>query len=292
MHAASPELQSGAIVCNAPLAALAETNVTNSQLEARHIVARPEGPGLGFVFVFSPERATRRLPRPYRAMIQCAGDSRSHNSRAFSPGYHMTGFQPVILVLHDRLRAAMHGFLAAVGVLHAQGEKNCRVLSKTDARLLPLKESVENAMSRTRTFNVPSGSRVLLSSPDYCRRGSIPQIVIRVSNSSPLTIPAEPMLEEILARSWNELMSRSSGPLHFRLVIQPLIATVLAIRAGWADAREGRPIFFSTLVREPAQRRVVLKNLWKLVGKVFLVAVVLDVVYQLIVLHWVHPVVA
>jgi hypothetical protein len=33
-----------------------------------------------------------------------------------------------------------------------------------------------------------------------------------------------------------------------------------------------------------------LRNLFKIVGKVFLVAVVLDVVYQIIVLHWVHPV--
>jgi hypothetical protein len=33
-----------------------------------------------------------------------------------------------------------------------------------------------------------------------------------------------------------------------------------------------------------------LRNLWRIVGKVFLVAVVLDVVYQLIVLHLIHPV--
>jgi hypothetical protein len=33
-----------------------------------------------------------------------------------------------------------------------------------------------------------------------------------------------------------------------------------------------------------------LRNLWKLVGKVFIVAIVLDVVYQLILLHWIYPV--
>jgi hypothetical protein len=64
---------------------------------------------------------------------------------------------------------------------------------------------------------------------------------------------------------------------------------ILAIRAGWADAREGRAIFFWTLVRDQAQVRVMLRNLWKIVGKVFIVAVVLDVVYQLIALHWIHP---
>ena len=96
-------------------------------------------------------------------------------------------------------------------------------------------------------------------------------------------------MEEELARAWNDLIARDSGPFHVRLIIQPVVATFLAIRAGWADAREGRPIFFSTLVREPTRARVMLRNLWKIVGKVFLVALVLDVVYQVIVLHWIYP---
>jgi hypothetical protein len=76
----------------------------------------------------------------------------------------------------------------------------------------------------------------------------------------------------------------------FRLIIQPLVATFLAIRAGWADAREGRAIHFWTLAREPAQTRVMFRNLWRIAGKVFVVALVLDVVYQLIVLHRIYPV--
>jgi hypothetical protein len=75
----------------------------------------------------------------------------------------------------------------------------------------------------------------------------------------------------------------------FRVIIQPVMATFLAIRAGWADARGGRPIFFWTLARDPAQTRVMLRNLWRIAGKVFLVALVLDAFYQVIVFHWVHP---
>jgi hypothetical protein len=97
-------------------------------------------------------------------------------------------------------------------------------------------------------------------------------------------------MEEIFTRAWENLLGRDSGPLHFRLILQPVVATILAIRAGWADAWAGRPIFFSTLVREPAKARTMLMNLWKFVGKVFLVAVALDVVYQLIVFQWVYPV--
>ena len=97
-------------------------------------------------------------------------------------------------------------------------------------------------------------------------------------------------MEEMFTRAWNDLLARDSGPLHFRLFLQPLVATILAIRAGWAEAWAGRPIFFWTLVREPAKARTVLRNVWKFVGKVFIVAVALDVVYQLIVLQWIYPV--
>jgi hypothetical protein len=67
------------------------------------------------------------------------------------------------------------------------------------------------------------------------------------------------------------------------------MATILAIRAGWADAWQGRPIFFWTLLQEPTRTAAMLRNLWKIVGNVFLVAVVLDVVYQLIVFQWIYP---
>jgi hypothetical protein len=97
-------------------------------------------------------------------------------------------------------------------------------------------------------------------------------------------------MEEIFTRAWENLLARDSGPLHFRLIVQPLVATILAIRAGWMEASAGRPIFFWTLVREPAKARTVLRNAWKFVGKVFLVAVVLDVVYQVIDFQWVYPV--
>ena len=97
-------------------------------------------------------------------------------------------------------------------------------------------------------------------------------------------------MEEMFTRGWNDLLARDSGPLHFRLFLQPLVATILAIRAGWTEAWAGWPIFFWTLVREPAQARTVLRNMWAFVGKVFFVAVALDVVYQVIVLQWIYPV--
>src|SRR3954466_5096935 len=94
---------------------------------------------------------------------------------------------------------------------------------------------------------------------------------------------------EMFTRAFENLVARDSGPLHLRLFLQPLMAAILAIRAGWADAWQGRPIFFWTLLHEPTRTAAMLRNLWRIVGKVFLVAVVLDVVYQLIVFQWVYP---
>ena len=96
-------------------------------------------------------------------------------------------------------------------------------------------------------------------------------------------------MTEMFNRAFENLMDRDSGPFHLRLFLQPLMATILAIRAGWPDAWQGRPIFFWTLLREPTRTATMVRNLWRIVGKVFLVAVVLDVVYQLIVLRWVYP---
>jgi hypothetical protein len=96
-------------------------------------------------------------------------------------------------------------------------------------------------------------------------------------------------MEEVLRQSWDALFGRLDGPMSFRIIIQPVVATFLAIRAGWADAREGRAIYFWTLACDTAQTRVMLRNLWKIAGKVFIVALVLDAIYQIIVLHWIYP---
>jgi hypothetical protein len=75
----------------------------------------------------------------------------------------------------------------------------------------------------------------------------------------------------------------------FRLVLQPAMAAFFAIRAGLADARAGNPPYFWCLISERGNRTALIKNGWKSVGRVFILALVLDVVYQLIVLRFVYP---
>jgi hypothetical protein len=90
-------------------------------------------------------------------------------------------------------------------------------------------------------------------------------------------------MNEIFARVWQNLGARLTGPMNLRLIIQPTVAIILAIRAGLRDARQDRPAFFWGVLRNPAHRRELLREGWKDVGKVFLLATILDVVYQLIV---------
>jgi len=96
-------------------------------------------------------------------------------------------------------------------------------------------------------------------------------------------------MEEIWMRFVENMNDRVSGPMKFRLLLQPAMAAFFAIRAGLNDARTGKPPYFWSLVTDPAHRVDMLKDGWKSVGKVFLIALLLDVVYQIIVLKFVYP---
>jgi hypothetical protein len=96
-------------------------------------------------------------------------------------------------------------------------------------------------------------------------------------------------MDDQLARIWHDLIARVSGPLSFRLVLQPAVAAILAIRAGMQDAKKGRPPYFWRVATHPEDRRRLLGQGWHDVAKVFIVAVVIDVIYQLMVIGWVYP---
>ena len=96
-------------------------------------------------------------------------------------------------------------------------------------------------------------------------------------------------MEETLVRVWGDLVGRVGGPLTLRLVIQPTVATLLALRAGLNDSRRGRTPYFWNILLNLDQRKDLLREGWKDVGKLFIMAVVLDTVYQLIVARWVYP---
>jgi hypothetical protein len=96
-------------------------------------------------------------------------------------------------------------------------------------------------------------------------------------------------MDEVFARAWENLVGRIDGPMSFRLVLQPIMAAIIAVRAGMRDAREGRPLYTKSLFTDPAHRAALLKEGWKDVAKVFVIAMLIDAAYQLIVFRWIHP---
>jgi len=96
-------------------------------------------------------------------------------------------------------------------------------------------------------------------------------------------------MDDIWMRIMENLSDRVSGPMKFRLLLQPIMASIFAIISGLKDAKAGKPPYFWALFTNPGERSDMIKDGWKSVGKVFILAMALDVAYQLYVLHFVYP---
>ena len=96
-------------------------------------------------------------------------------------------------------------------------------------------------------------------------------------------------MEDTLSRFVSDIFARLDGPLHFRFFLQPLMATFFAVRDGLKDAREGKPAYFWALFTDAGNRKDFLRDGWKSISRVFFLAVILDVIYQIIALHWFYP---
>jgi len=96
-------------------------------------------------------------------------------------------------------------------------------------------------------------------------------------------------MDDVLARIWENLGGRIGGPMSFRLLLQPTVAAFLAIRAGLDDARAGRAPYLWTILTKPDERRDLVRQGWKAVVQVFVLAVVIDSVYQVMVFRWIYP---
>jgi hypothetical protein len=97
------------------------------------------------------------------------------------------------------------------------------------------------------------------------------------------------IMEDMLTRFFENLVGRVYGPMHFRVILQPLMATIFAILDGRKDAHAGRAPFFWALFTNPEHRHEMLRSGWKSVGKIFVLALILDAIYQFIVIRWFYP---
>ena len=96
-------------------------------------------------------------------------------------------------------------------------------------------------------------------------------------------------MDELLKQTWEMLIGRAHGPFAFRLILQPLAAILIACRAGLRDARAGRPAYGWAIFTHPDDRRALLREGWQELARVFVAAVAIDLVYEVIVFHSIHP---
>lgn len=96
------------------------------------------------------------------------------------------------------------------------------------------------------------------------------------------------IVRDNISRATDQLLNRTTGTMHLRVLLQPIMVSILSIKAGLNDAKLGHPpYFFSALIHKEERNRL-LKTGWKAIGKVIIAAIVLDIIYQLIVFHTVY----
>lgn len=86
-----------------------------------------------------------------------------------------------------------------------------------------------------------------------------------------------------------DLPKRLTGPGRFRFVLQPLIATLLGMRSGVADARVGRPPYLLGLATDRQRRGELARDGLATVANLLLMGVLLDAVFQWVILGVSHP---
>ena len=77
--------------------------------------------------------------------------------------------------------------------------------------------------------------------------------------------------------------------MYFRLFLQPLIAFIFGIRAGFRDVREHKPPFFWSQAFIPTNRDNLRQQAWKDIGRLLIAAIILDLIYEVMALHMVYP---
>jgi hypothetical protein len=89
-------------------------------------------------------------------------------------------------------------------------------------------------------------------------------------------------MEEWITRFSSDLVGRLTGPMTFRLILQPTMSMFYAIRDGLKDASAGRPPYLWTLLTRPGERMRLMKEGWHAVLRIILLGVGIDAIYQII----------
>jgi hypothetical protein len=88
---------------------------------------------------------------------------------------------------------------------------------------------------------------------------------------------------------FEDIPKRLTGPGRFRFFLQPVTAMVLGIRNGLADARAGRPPYLYGVLMQRRRRRELLRSGFETVANLMLMGILLDAVFQWVILGVSYP---
>jgi hypothetical protein len=109
---------------------------------------------------------------------------------------------------------------------------------------------------------------------------SLPSAIRRVLHTGDLYLFSQ--------RFYQDMLARLSGAGRLRFILQPTFAILIAIRHGLKDARAHMPPFLWAMAFHPS-RTVILRNALSGIRDLIAVAILLDMVFQMLILHRVHP---
>jgi hypothetical protein len=94
---------------------------------------------------------------------------------------------------------------------------------------------------------------------------------------------------EVFARIWHNTVDRAGGPMTFRFILQPVMATIAASYDAIADARGGRSRYLWTVLTDPSQRMDRLREGVIATSRILLLGLTMDAIYQYVVFDTFHP---
>ena len=86
-----------------------------------------------------------------------------------------------------------------------------------------------------------------------------------------------------------DLPRRFSGPGRFRFILQPVLAILLGVRGGLADARTGNSPYLFALMFHGHKRKELLHSGLTAIGHLVAMGILLDAVAQLLIYRQIHP---
>ena len=87
----------------------------------------------------------------------------------------------------------------------------------------------------------------------------------------------------------NDIPKRLAGPGRFRFIMQPAVAIILGVLSGLSDARAGRPPYLYGVLFHRSLRGELVRTGFETVVNLLLMGILLDSIFQWIILGVSHP---